>query len=97
MTEITLITFAASAIKDLEDMLAFYEGAPDVGKRLAGEIIANVELLGAYPPSRHLVTEFHLEHLFEILHPPFRIVYRYDPNKVRIVRIWRSEKLLRMP
>jgi plasmid stabilization system protein ParE len=99
MAEKTSIAFAASAIKDLEDLQAYYsgEGVPDAGKRLAAEIIARVERLGAHPLSGRVVPEFQVEHLREIIYPPFRIVSRHDKNKVRIVRIWRSERLLRMP
>jgi len=93
------ITFAASAIKDLEDMQAHYsgEGTPEAGERLTAEIIARVERLSAHPLSGRVLPEFNVEHLREIIYPPFRIVYRHDKNKVRIVRIWRSERLLRMP
>jgi toxin ParE1/3/4 len=99
MDEQALITFTASAIKDLEDILAYYSGedVPDVGLRLTAEIIFKIERLGAHPQSGRVVPEFHVEHLREIIYPPFRIVYRYDKNKVRIVRIWRSERLLRVP
>ena len=99
MANKTAITFAASAIKDLEDMQAYYsgEGVPEVGKRLTTEIIARVERLSAHPLSGRVVPEFHVEHLREIIYPPFRIVYRHDKNKVRIVRIWRSERLLKIP
>ena len=99
MAEQSRITFAASAIKDLEDVQAYYtgEGAPDVGKRRVTDIMSMVERLGAHPLSERVVPEFNVEHLREIIYPPFRIVYRHDKNKVRIVRIWRSERLLRMP
>jgi hypothetical protein len=30
----------------------------------------------------------------ELIRPPFRIVYRLDSDRIRIVRIWRSERLL---
>lgn len=88
-----------SAIKDLEDMRAYYsgEGAPEVGDHLTTKIIARVERLSVHPLSGRVVPEFHVEHLREIIYPPFRIVYRHSKNKVRIVRIWRSERLLRMP
>jgi len=43
------------------------------------------------------VPEFERPRLREIVHPPFRIVYREDPKHVRIVRIWRSERLLAFP
>jgi plasmid stabilization system protein ParE len=93
------ITFAASAIKDLEDMQAYStgEGVPDAGKRLTAEIVAKIERLAAHLLSGRVVPEFNAEHLREIIYPPFRIVYRRDKNKVRVVRIWRSERLLRMP
>jgi hypothetical protein len=44
-----------------------------------------------------VVPEFGLEYLRELIHPPFRIVYRRDIKRVRIVRIWRSERLLKLP
>jgi toxin ParE1/3/4 len=93
------ITFAVSAIKDLEGVQAYYtgEGVPDVGKRLIAEIVAKIERLGAHPLIGRVVPEFNVEHLREIIDPPFRIVYRHDKNRVRIVRIWRSERLLRLP
>jgi len=99
MAEKNQISFAASAVMDLEDMQAYYsdEGAPDFGKRLAAEIISQVERLQAHPLSGRVVPEFHVEHLREIIYPPFRIVYRHDKNKVRIIRIWRSERMLRIP
>jgi plasmid stabilization system protein ParE len=99
MAEQARITFAASAIKDLEDMQAYYlgEGVPDVGKRLVSEIMNAVERLGSHPLSGRVVPEFHVEHLREIIYPPFRIIYRHDKNKVRIVRIWRSERIMKMP
>jgi toxin ParE1/3/4 len=99
MAEQTRITLAASAIKDLEDLLTYYsgEGAPDAGKRLVAGVMSKIERLAAHPLSGRVVPEFHVEHLREIVSPPFRIVYRHDKNKVRIVRVWRSERLLKLP
>ncbi|HCC55208.1 MAG TPA: addiction module toxin RelE, partial [Desulfobulbaceae bacterium] len=34
--------------------------------------------------------------LLELIRPPFRIVYRVDRDLVRIVRVWRSERLLKL-
>jgi plasmid stabilization system protein ParE len=66
-------------------------------RKLTAEIVSRIERLGAHPLSGRVVPEFNVEHLREIIFPPFRIVYRHDKNKIRIVRIWRSERLLRMP
>ena len=80
-------------------MQAYYlgEGVPDVGRRLTAEIVAKIERLASHPLSGRVVPEFNVEHLREIISPPFRIVYRHDKNKVRIVRVWRSERLLKLP
>jgi len=99
MADKALVTFAASAIRDMEDLHAYYvrEGAPEAGKRLISEFVGRIERLSAHPMSGRVVPEFNADHLREIIYPPFRIVYRLDKNKVRIVRIWRSERLLKMP
>ncbi len=93
------ISFALSAVTDLEDIQAYYnnEKVPDIGTRLIGEIIVQIERLTDHPLSGRIVPEFNIEHLREIIHPPFRIVYRYDKKRVRIVRIWRGERHLKKP
>ena len=90
------ISFAVSALADLEEIRAFYSGqqVPEVGERLLAEILATVERLADYPESGRVVPEFDLPQLREIIHPPFRIVYRLDAERVRVVRVWRSERLL---
>jgi plasmid stabilization system protein ParE len=93
------ITFAASAVKDLEGLRAWYadQQAPDAGERLLREIISRIEALADFPESGRIVPEFRINNLREIIHPPFRIVYRFKQDRVRIVRIWRSERLLQVP
>ena len=93
------ITFAVSAVNDLEAIRDWYieQQVPDVGEKLLREIIAQVERLVDFPESGRIVPEFGIVNLREIIFPPFRIVYRLDKNRARIVRIWRSERLLKMP
>jgi plasmid stabilization system protein ParE len=92
------ISFAASAVADLEQIRTWYAGqqVPEVGDRLLREIVARVERLAEYPESGRIVPEFGLPQLREIIHPPFRIVYRLDEERVRVVRVWRSERLLEL-
>ena len=99
MARTRTITFAASALKDLEAILDWYadQQAPDVGEKLLQEIILQVERLADFPESGRMVPEFEIANLREIIFPPFRIVYRLDKNRVRIVRVWRSERLMEMP
>jgi toxin ParE1/3/4 len=68
-----------------------------VGERLIREVLREVERLAEFPESGRVVPEFGMAHLREVIHPPFPIVYRVNRNIVRIVRVWRSERLLQMP
>lgn len=93
------ISFAESAVSDLEEMIRWYDEqlAPDVGRRLAAEIVQKVERLAEHPESGRVVPEFESPQIREIIHSPFRLVYRLGPGRVRIVRIWRGERQLRLP
>lgn len=90
------VTFAESAVRDLEAILAWYERerAPEVGRRLVADIVDSAEALASHPDMGRVVPEFGQLHLRELIRPPFRIVYRREKRKVRVVRIWRSERLL---
>src|SRR3989339_1180332 len=93
------ITFAESAVQDLEDILDYYadQAMPQVGSRLVAEIIADIELLASQPRVGRMVPAFEHDFLLELIRPPFRIVYRMDREQVRIVRVWRSERLRKLP
>lgn len=93
------ITFSESAVQDLEDILAYYadQAMPQVGSRLVAEIITDIELLSSQPRMGRMVPEFAQDFLLELIRPPFRIVYRVDRDQVRIIRVWRSERLLKLP
>ncbi len=86
------ITFAVSAFDDLENIRAWYKDqqVPEVGDRLVKEIVSQIERLVDFPESGRVVPEFNIENLREIIYAPFRIVYRLDGNKIKIVRIWRK-------
>lgn len=89
----TRIDIADSARADLIDIIAWYESqdAPDVGRRLAAQVIERVEQLAFFPDSGRVVPEFETPWLRELEMPPFRIVYRHHEQIVTVVRIWRSE------
>lgn len=93
------ITFTESALSDLQEILSYHEekGIPHIGKKLVVDIISDIELLSDQPDMGRIVPEFELEYLRELIRPPFRIVYRREKQRVRIVRIWRSERLLKLP
>jgi toxin ParE1/3/4 len=94
----TRISFAVSAVADLEAIRTWYaeQQAPEVGERLLREVVAHVERLADFPERGRVVPEFGLVELREIIHSPFRIVYRIDAERVRVVRVWRSERQLEL-
>lgn len=93
------VTLAESAVRDLEDIVSYYEnkGVPDVGRRIVKEILARIEGLGQAPDSGRVVPEFGTSNMRELIHPPFRIVYRREQRRVRVIRVWRSERVLKLP
>ena len=93
------VTLAESAVRDLDEIVAHYkeQGAPDVGADLVAEILDRIESLSDYPDAGRVVPEFESPRLREMIKPPFRIVYRRDKERVRVVRVWRSERLLELP
>ena len=68
-----------------------------MGERLIEEIVASIEALAEHPDMGRIVPEFDQPFLRELIRPLFRIVYRRDPKHVRVVRVWRSERLLDVP
>jgi toxin ParE1/3/4 len=93
------LVFSPSAIGDLEEVLAWYAAqlVPEVGRRFVEEIIARAEGLLRHPDMGRVVPEFGAANLRELIHPPFRIVYRREKNQIQVIRIWRTERILDVP
>lgn len=83
---------------DLESIKSWYadQNVPEVGERLVQEIVASIELLATYSDSGRIVPEFDQPFLRELVRPPFRIVYRRDARRVSVLRVWRSERVLKL-
>lgn len=99
MTRRFTVTLAESAVSDLEGIRDYFREnqVPEVGEKLVEELVAAIEELCHFPDRGRIVPEFGQPHLRELINPPFRIVYRRDPDRVRVVRVWRSERLLKLP
>jgi len=90
------IDFALSARDDLIAIREWHtsQDVPDVGVRQISAVIERIERLSAFPDSGKMVPEFEVEWLRELELPPYRIVYRRDPDVVTVVRVLRSERLM---
>jgi plasmid stabilization system protein ParE len=93
------LSFSDSAIVDLQNIRDFYlqEGAPEVGENFIVAIFKHVETLIDHPDIGRIVPEFEEQHIRELIHPPFRIVYLREVKAIQIVRVWRSQRLLNLP
>jgi plasmid stabilization system protein ParE len=93
------VDLTRSALGDLENIIRYYEdrGVPKVGRSLSSEIFRKIERLKRYPDSGRVVPEFDTENLREVVFPPFRIVYRRGAGRLWVIRIWRSERLMKNP
>jgi len=99
MAKKSSLSFAESAIADLEEVIAWFtqQGVPETGRKLVEKVIVQTERLTLYPDSGRVVPEFAVKDLREIIQPPFRIVYRRQKGRIIIVRVWRSERLMKLP
>lgn len=90
------VSLAESAVQDLEEARDWYakQAAPEAARKLLAAVVDCLTQLQAFPESGRIVLEFDQPWLRELIRPPFRIVYRLDDERVRIVRVWRSERLL---
>ena len=70
---------------------------PDIGRTFVKAILQSVERLRDHPASGRKVPEFDQEHLREIVHPSFRVLYLRDESTVSLIKVWRSERLLLLP
>jgi toxin ParE1/3/4 len=92
------VEFSESALDDLESIKEYYQdlGVPSVGVEFVIAIFMHVETLIDHPEIGRIVPEYSKAHIREIMHPPFRIVYLRAVDVIHIVRVWRSERLLRL-
>ena len=90
---------ANSAYSDLEAIKEYYEAeeVPQVGKAFLEAILKHIETLTDNPSIGRVVPEFGEERIRELIHSPFRIVYLQEQDSIHVIRVWRSERLLKLP
>lgn len=93
------IRLAESAVQDLKELRTWYaeRGVPEAGEPTLRRILESIGRLADLPDIGRVVPEFEQGSLPELVRPPFRIVYRREPQGVSVVRVWRSERVLELP
>lgn len=93
------ISFSKSAIDDLKNIKEYYleQGVPQIGQDFVASIVEHVGTLALHPDIGREVPEFNDESIRELIHPPFRVVYLRETKSIKVIRVWRSERLLKLP
>jgi addiction module RelE/StbE family toxin len=89
------IVFTKPAIADLKALVGFIaRDNPPAAERFGFEIIDRAERLIAFPFVGRVVPEFKTESLREVIHRPYRIIYRVHEDKklIEVLRVWHAAR-----
>ncbi len=90
------IVWSEPALSDL-DAIADYIALenPAAAAELVKRIVAHVTQLAEHPESGSRPQELKRSRYRQIVEPPCRVLYRYEGQRVLILHVMRSERLLR--
>lgn len=90
------IIWSEPALGDL-DAIADYIALenPAAAKELVIRLMGHVEQLASHPESGSRPQELKRSRYRQIVEPPCRVFYRYDGQRVFVLHVMRSERLLR--
>ena len=88
------ITITDSAYEDFIDIKEHYklEGVEHIGEKHVDDVFTHIENLSEHPQMGRIVPEYGLPLLRELIHP----VYLLKADEVQVIRVWRSERLLKL-
>lgn len=90
------IVWSEPALADLEaiaDYVALED--PIAAAALVRRVVTHVGQLADHPKSGRRVPELGTSRYRQLVEPPCRVFYRYDGERVLVVHIMRTERLLR--
>ena len=93
------VRIAQSALEDLQEIQAYYreQGIPHVGDEYVAAILEHCAMLQTHPDAGRVVPELNLDHIRELIRSPFRVVYLRQATAMVLIRVWRSERQLKLP
>ena len=88
------ITWSPHALRDLESIRDFIaQDSAQYADLVVERITAAVERLASFPQSGRVVPELQRPDVREVIHRPYRIVYRLRNEAVEIATVFRSSRL----
>lgn len=93
------LRIAQSALVDLQAIQEYYteQDAPHIGDKYVTAILEHSGMLKRHPDAGRVVPEFNSDHIRELIHSPFRVVYLRQATEIVLIRVWRSERSLELP
>jgi toxin ParE1/3/4 len=89
------IIWSLRAISRLESIHAYIsKDAPITADKIIRRIIVSTERLKSFPNSGRVVPEYKIKEIREIIHPPYRILYHIESERIEIVNVLHSRQLL---
>ncbi len=94
-----IILISDSAYADFIAIKEYYlkQGVSHIGEQFVSSIIEHIETLPENSNSGKKVPEFNTNKIRELIHNPFRLIYLREDKSIHIIKIWRTEKLLKLP
>ena len=89
------IVFTKPALADLGGLVSFIaRDNPQAAEQFGDAIIQKAEKLDEFPFLGRVVPEFKIEDIREIMHRPYRIVYRVraEQKSIEILRVWHAAR-----
>jgi toxin ParE1/3/4 len=93
MAEVVWTEPALSDLDAIADYIALEN--PAAASQLVQRVLAHVGQLQAHPESGSKPAELKKSRYRQIVEPPCRVFYRYDGERVFVLYVMRSERLLR--
>jgi toxin ParE1/3/4 len=90
------VVWSEPALADLEAIAEYIAlENPAAASELVQRVVAHVGQLSEHPESGVRVPELGKSRYRQLVEPPCRVFYRYDGQRVFIVHVMRTERLLR--
>ncbi|NOY77123.1 MAG: type II toxin-antitoxin system RelE/ParE family toxin [Calditrichaeota bacterium] len=89
------IVWTKQAIEDVESICEYIAGdSPHYAKLFANHVFETAKKIGGFPEMGRIVPEINRKEIREHILGNYRIIYRFSQNRVEIVSVYHSARLL---
>jgi addiction module RelE/StbE family toxin len=91
---VTALIWSPQSLRDLEAIRSYIaQDSPLYAELVVRRIVGSVERIIDFPQSGRVVPERDSSDIREIIHRPYRVVYRLRPGVVEVATVFRSSRL----